>query len=351
MQLQGELVTINIALATYDSIILGCDSLSSMVDNVIFPFAMETEYAKDAAGQFITDANGDYVISVSPNRVTQVATTVFGGVSKMFCVYESKDEEGEQVSVAAVTAGLAILGGVTIAEQVKRFRRKNKATVFETVEEVVIAFHQYFHDLWEVQFAHVPTDQRAYLPTVQFIVAGYGKDGDHGKIFKIDILSGLVLEQFPEGDHTGICWGGMSNYVERLTRGVDQSLVFAATRQIAEAFQGQREAVIQDVSEALISGGVELPEGLDIQVTEQTPPTLPWDSLQADIDFGNLSTQYAVELVELLVNTQSGMQRFARGIPTVGGRTHIGVLKRGEGFRPLNEPELQHLHTGYSHDF
>ncbi|WP_409475554.1 hypothetical protein [Stenotrophomonas sp. Y-13] len=344
-------MTINIALATYDSIVLGCDSLSSMVDSVIFPFAPGTTFAQDANGNFITDKDGNYVIAFDQRQVSQVATTVFGGVSKMFCVYDSQSDEDDGIAVGAVTAGLAILGGVTIAEHAKRFRRSHKNVKFETVEAVATAFCQHFCNLWDAEFSDVGETQRGYLPTIQFIVAGYGKDDEYGKVFKIDVQARSLQEQFPGGDHAGICWGGMANYVERLTRGVDQSLVYTATKQVAAAIAAQRVSVLTDISRALAAAGIELPEGLRLDITEQTEPTLPWDSQQADIDFGNLSTQYAVELVELLVNTQSGMQRFARGIPTVGGRTHIGVLKRGEGFRLLNEPQLQHLHTGYSHDF
>lgn len=341
-------MTINIALATYDSVVLGCDSLSSIVENVIFPF--DHDYAKDGGGNYILDAEGNFLLPISMDKVTQVATTVFGGVSKMFCVHE-EGNAGDDVSVAAVTAGLAILGGVTIAEQVKRFRRGQKGAQYRTAEAVVNAFYEHFKAEWDKQFAHVPEDQRAFLPTLQFIVAGYGPDDEHLKVFRIDVRDQSVDEQFTNGNHAGMCWGGMANYVERLTKGVDYSLVYTATRQVASAMADQRESVLKDVSDALAAAGIALPEGLEINVTEQAAPTLPWDSHAADIDFGNLSTQYAVELVELLVNTQSGMQRFARGIPTVGGRTHIGVLKRGEGFKPLNEPTLQHLHTGYSHDF
>ena len=46
---------------------------------------------------------------------------------------------------------------------------------------------------------------------------------------------------------------------------------------------------------------------------------------------------------------QSGPQRFATGIATVGGRTHVGVVMQNR-FELLNEPELDHSHTGFSDD-
>lgn len=343
-------MTINIALATFDGLILGCDSLSSILETAIFPFRTSVDLAYDKDGNLLIDKNGNVSVPLTTGHYTDVATTVFGGVSKMFCLYQD-----DETCVAAVTAGLAILGGVTIAEQAKRFKRKTASdrTELNSVEDVARAFAEFITSIWNDEFH--PDDNndrpRETIPNIQFILAGFGKNDYYGKIYRIDISSGGLNEQFPDGNHMGMCWGGMADYVERLVRGFDASLKHKVGRQLAGAMKKQRETTINDISQALIAAKVVVPDDLDVQVTEEQPPTLPWDSTWADIDFGNLSTQYAVELVEMLVNTQSGMQRFARGIPTVGGRTHIGVLKRGEGLQLLNEPKLQHKHTGYADDF
>jgi len=321
-----------------------------MMETAIFPFRSSVNLAYDKNGQLLFDKNGNLLVPLMMDHYTDVATTVFGGVNKMFCLYEDDD-----TCVAAVTAGLAILGGVTIAEQAKRFKRKTKAdkTEFNSVEDVARAFADYVTLIWNEEFR--PDEQtdrpRETLPNVQFILAGFGKNDYYGKIYRIDISSGKLEEQFPDGSHMGMCWGGMADYVERLVKGFDASLKNKVGRELAGAMKRQRETTINDISQALIVAEIIVPNDLDIHITEDQPPTLPWETTWVDIDFGNLSTQYAVELVEMLVNTQSGMQRFARGIPTVGGRTHIGVLKRGEGLQLLNEPKLQHKHTGYGDDF
>jgi hypothetical protein len=47
---------------------------------------------------------------------------------------------------------------------------------------------------------------------------------------------------------------------------------------------------------------------------------------------------------------QAGKSRFARGVATVGGRTHIGVITKDKGYAQLNEPELAHHYTGFADD-
>ncbi len=69
-----------------------------------------------------------------------------------------------------------------------------------------------------------------------------------------------------------------------------------------------------------------------------------------DIDYANLPTQDAVEFVSVLVTLQATKAKFARGVPTVGGRIHVGVITRQRGFQMINEPDLTHLHTGFTHD-
>ena len=341
-------MTINIALATYDGIVLGCDSLSSITDQVIFPFGNNCDYAKDEQGNLLRDASGNLLVSVSTANVRDISTTVFCVVSKIFEIYHDDD-----TCIAALTAGMATLGGVTIAEQAKRYKRRNQQDErkFVTALDAATDFLAFIRQSWEKQFSEIPEEQRIYLPSIHFIVAGFGANDDYGMIFKLDVSNNTLHEHFPDGDHMGICWSGQANYVERLTKGIDHSLVYMANKEIAEALAAQREATIQDISKALTAAQVQLPEHLELNITEHMAPGIAWESALADIDFGNLSTQYAIDLVELLVNTQSGMQRFARGIPNVGGRTHVGVLKRGEGFMLLNEPKLQHKHTGYADEF
>ncbi|RLA45909.1 MAG: hypothetical protein DRQ97_08780 [Gammaproteobacteria bacterium] len=55
-------------------------------------------------------------------------------------------------------------------------------------------------------------------------------------------------------------------------------------------------------------------------------------------------------LVTHLVNSQSGLSHFSTEIPTVGGRTHIGVLDLKDGFRLIDEPELTLTGTGFDHE-
>ncbi len=339
-------MTINIAIATYDAIVLGCDSLSSQVEQAILPFRDGGGFARDADGNELIDATGHKVVSAS--HLQPYVTNVFGGAQKMFCLYQDDD-----TTVAAVTAGMATLCGVTIAGIANRFRKKNLADgyQFTSVKNVGDAFLSYVRQEWELQvdYENAAEELRPYFPDVLFIIGGYGTEDATSKVFKVSVRELTIEEQFTWKTRSGACFSGQSDFVERLLVGVDQRVISDVDGTVGHLATTHGHAVAAALVEQLRSAGVEIPEELALELPEFTF-TLPWFDNVALIDFGNLPTQYAVDFAELLVNLQSGMQRFAEGVATVGGRTHIGVLKRGEKFVMLNEPKLAHNHTGYSHD-
>ncbi|WP_273862739.1 hypothetical protein [Pseudomonas sp. LA5] len=338
-------MTINIAIATFDAIVLGCDSLSSQVEPAIF-LRPNVGFARDADGNELVDAMGHKVVSTA--HIEPLVTNVFGGAQKMFCLYEDED-----TSVAAVTAGLATLSGVTIAGVASRFRKlcTSENRTFGTVRAVAEAFLAHVRVLWEeqVQFDKITPDEMPFQADVHFIIGGYGTEDAKSQVFKVYVKTSTIEEQFNWPTRSGTCFGGQSNFVERLLVGVDGQLAQTVERVMRAQSAAYTRNVTQNLLEELAAQGVIIPEGFTSQVPDLAL-NLPWGDQQASIDFGNLPTQYAVDLVELLVNLQSGMQRFANGVATVGGRTHVGVLKRGEKFTMLNEPKLVHNHTGYSHD-
>ncbi|OLU22896.1 hypothetical protein BVH03_21835 [Pseudomonas sp. PA15(2017)] len=339
-------MTINIAVATYDAIVLGCDSLSSVSEQAIFPFRPEVGFARDANGNELVDATGSKVVSAANMR--SLVTNVWGGARKMFLLYEDDD-----TSVAAVTAGIATLSGSTIAELAGRFRRSNEiaSLSYSRTADVAEDFRRYMRAEWEraVGFHEIEDEVKPYLDDLQFIIGGHGRDDERGMVLKVSIRDDAQYDQFPAAPHKGTCWGGQSDWVERLLVGVDGQLAHGIGRMFSMHLDAEVSRTAESLLDELDAAGGTIPDDFSFEL-RPVDFDAPWRVAIGDIDYGNLPTQYAIEFVELLVNTQSGMQRFARGVPTVGGRTNIGVLRRGQKFAMLNEPDLVHKHLGYSHD-
>lgn len=340
-------MTINVAVSTFDAIVLGCDSLSSVVQPVMN--LARARPAVDGNGQPLRDRNGSIMVALDGECIEHYPVNVFGGVSKMFLLYEDRD-----TSVAAVTSGQGTVNGRTIAALAAQYKRHCEADkkAFGKVEDVTADFLAFMNAEWVAQ-PHLQSSSPEVpkiFGTVSFLVGGFGRDEDYGKVFSVDVAENKLSEVFPDDHHSGVTWGGQSNFVERLMRGADSRLEQLVSRNIIEALSAQRTNIVESIIGGLMSAGIEIPDGVNFKFKEVIPPSDPWEKFWAQIDYPNLPVQYAVDLASLLVNIQSGMQHFGSGIATVGGRTHIGVLQRNASFKKLKEPKLAHAHTGYSHE-
>ncbi|MEF2156370.1 hypothetical protein V3390_09060 [Luteimonas sp. FXH3W] len=338
-------MTIDVALATSDAMVLGCDSLSSINEIAFFPKRNPACVVLDEHGNPKWDDQGRMLIAIDPNSPSHIATTsVMGGVQKMFLLYEDANFE---CSVAAITSGMASISGMTIAEVADRYHasKQNDGSQFRTAREVVDDFTVYVRGLWE---------KDEFRSLLNFLIAGFGPDDTRIRTFSVAIAIPQVVEQFrfPEEarDGFGLAWDGQAGNAGRLLSGVDSNLKSEIERYIRSMLGIYRQQVAEDMLAGLADAGVEIPPSFSYDLRELGSVNLPWELGWQDINYRNLPLQTAVELTAALVNIESGMQKFAQGIPTVGGRTRIGILRRGKGFLTLNEPSLVHHHTGYHTD-
>lgn len=347
-------MTINVVVATYHAVVLGCDSLSSVVERAYFPFRRDAAPARDAEGNFIRDTDGNLTLPLRADQLVNAATNIVGGVQKMFLLHERHEAASVECSVAALTSGLATLNGIVIAELGQRFKRRCGARrhPFTTAGEVAAEFLAFVRPLWEEQvgFAAADAESRAQLAELDFMVAGYGPDDEYIKVFRVSVSQQTVVESFPDSDHCNAAWAGQSEAVASLLNGQSRSMMCNVNNWTGDAFDSMRASIVMSVLDQLEQLGVALPESIKLKLPMSMRPNASWEASGPTIDWANLPVQSAVDLVSMLVNAESGIQRFSAGIPGVGGRTRIGILRRGHAFLALNEPEIVHSHVGYNND-
>lgn len=347
-------MTINVVVATFHGVVLGCDSLSSNIEHAFFPFRNNATFAQGADGELLRDEAGNLLIPYQDDQLVPTATNVVGGVQKMFVLYEGPTPDNIDVSVAAITSGLATLSGQVISEIAHRFQKGciNGAANYASAREVAEAFLAFIRPLWEVQVGFLATqeDMRTFLPDLNFLIGGYGPDDAYIKVFRVSVRAQTIEETFPEAPHCSAAWAGQSNSVASLVNGENHVVVRQVSKAIVEALAAQRTSIVESIFQQLRARGVVIPEPFEVEFEEQIPPALPWNRGGPNIDWANLPVQSAVDLVSTLVNAESGIQRFSNGIPMVGGRTRIGLLRRGVSFEFLNEPQIVHSHTGFHND-
>lgn len=347
-------MTTNVVVATYHGVVLGCDSLSSIVERAYFPFRTPDVLARDENGEPLVDRHGRLLLAYDESKLQATPTNIMGGVQKMFLFYEDVDPDNVEVSVAATTSGLGTLNGVVIAELADRFRRRARASakIYRSAQEVVRDFLDFIRPLWETEVGFDPEDPQALTlhDDLQFLVAGYGPDDEHIPVIRVSVAQNAMVELFDTFPHCSAAWAGQANSIASLLLGFSASTRWGVERAVTDSLATHRESVVGSVLTQLRDQGVTIPEPFEATIDELVPTEIPWGVGGPQFDWPNMPVQSAVDMVSTLVNAESAMQKFAMGIPTVGGRTRIGLMRRGMPFAFLNEPEIVHQHVGYNHD-
>lgn len=338
-------MTINIALLTSEALVMGCDSIASTTSRMIDPFKID--WKRDEKGGFAVDENGKFLLSFSSDDIKPVVTDVIGGATKMFVL-------SEEPPVVAVTAGVAKLNEKTMSVLANEFRAKlkirtKKLTAVDTIAKSFLKFvrKEYDEHYKDESILEILRDGP------QFLIGGYGRTDSFPSLYRVIVAQNHIGCYFPCGQF-GMAWNGQSESVERIIRGYDGTLKELIETSVDRIFEEHRtqmsEATLRILSAVLTKLKVELPDDVDTTLPTKVRTQLPWDDVKVAVDYGNMSSQNAVDFVAWLVMIQSGQNKFAVGLPTVGGRTHIGVVTKADGFRMIGEPQLAHVHTGFEHD-
>jgi hypothetical protein len=221
--------------------------------------------------------------------------------------------------------------------------------VLATVKEVAEEFLQFMREHYETHYGDSKMPEE-YRDGPLFLVGGYDREDHLPSLYRVNVEENRINRLYAPG-RFGLAWEGQSDAVERLIRGYDSVLRASIEDQITLALQSARKtmgnAAASMLQQVLERTEISLPRDIDTELPDPPEITIPWDRYRCDISYGNLPLQDAVDLASFLVGLQSGKSKFAMGVPTVGGRTHVGVVTRHEGFRMLGEPELRHTHVGF----
>lgn len=343
-------MTINIALATSDAVILGCDSIASTTQYFLDPFDLEWE--KGADGKHAKDGDGKFRLKFDYSDYQAVVTNAWGGVTKLFAIHP------RPTPVAAVTAGLAKLNDRPIASLAVEFMAKHEKRQKKLVgcEVICKSFLEFLRAEYDRHYEKSPLPA-ALREGPELLLGGFGRDDDFPSIFRIDVQGNKYWKHFAgDGDDspTGLAWNGQSDAVERFIRGYDGELKHYVEGKIAAELKAHSENVkryfADTVNGVLDKLKQKMPDGISVDVPDLTSIEIDWEQYRTPLSYSSLPRQEAINFVAFLVNLQSGKSRFARGVATVGGRTHIAVITKEKGFALLNEPELTHKHTGLGDD-
>jgi hypothetical protein len=131
----------------------------------------------------------------------------------------------EPSPVAAMTSGLAQMGGRTISSLAGEFFEQHKARKSKHLINTEVLCRNFLGFMRKKYDEHYAGSS---LPSILrdgpvFLVGGIGKNDSFPSLYRVDVQEDKMNDAFV-GGKTGAAWEGQSDGVERFIRGYDQNL-------------------------------------------------------------------------------------------------------------------------------
>ena len=148
-------------------------------------------------------------------------------------------------------------------------------------------------------------------PDLAFLIGGYNENEPYGRVYEVFIPSRPKPYERHLGNEFGVTWGGQKEYVDRLIRGFDDSLLAKIQNSYGQSSE-QNQRLFQE-----IAGSSQLP-----------------------IPFQFLSLQDCVDLTIFLIRTTITLQKWLVSPRGVGGAIDVATITRTEGYRTVQQKQI-----------
>lgn len=326
-------MTVLVALATKDALVLGCDSLGTIPKFLVDPFELANDFFEAENEWKLKIGTDGKTILQNFNDIYNKARLVpfdhMTHVTKMFSLVAP-------LEMGVMQTGIASLGDRTIKSLINEFKSKKPAFInkkkptnytVKSIGEKLLKFINKF-------FKEAYPDERK--PHLEFMVGGYDKQKQVPSIYRIYLRENRLDEVFVGS--FGIAFAGQMQEIQRIVFGIDDTNRFKLIERVGALLDRYCE-LIQSYLE---KKGVreELPHWKvykdDLSLLKN------WSFNQFDAEWGDFSEQNAIECVNFFVEIMIKSQQFSRGLPTVGGAVHIGLITKETGFQFISREEYEH---------
>ncbi len=321
-------MTTLVALSTRDAVVMGSDSLGTMVKSWIDPNDL-TEYF---------DVTNDCKIKIGPDgkpvlgnlaqitcRSREMACNYITSVDKLFSL--------APLEMGVMCAGIAYIGERSMKSLISEFRSKDRLFrvrapnyTLENVGQRLLAF------LWSYYSRQYTGD---FHPELELMLCGYDKQRYTPGIVRIYVHDNRI-----KSSDYDLCLflGGQTKEIQRILFGID---AYDKYRLI------ERANSVLDKYHKLLSQQLER-EGINVELKkpESFAPELglfrDWDFQRMQSNWSAFSDQSAIECVSFLVNVMISSQKYATEMPSVGGDVQIAIVKKDSGFSYISKRKWRH---------
>ena len=326
-------MTTLVALASKDALVMGTDSLATVVRPLVDPLDLSEYFDDSNEFKIKVDDQGkpllDSLLTIM-EQAQSVPYNQLGNVLKLFDL--------TPLPMGVMFSGITSIGYRTIGKMISEFKEQEETSVpgieksNYTVRSVADRLREFLRQYYASIFPQAHT-----RPELELIVGGYDKLSHLPSLYRIDVREDTVVEIFSVESPFGVAFGGQNDWIQRIVFGTDgNNQVRLAQRAHDLLLEYHRH-----ISEAIVSAGITFEVPGPDSWGDELKLFNNWSLNGLDANLADFSEQNAIDCVDFFIEIMIRVQAVSSRLPTVGGDINIAVIRK-DGFRFVSRQEWRH---------
>ncbi len=331
-------MTINVVIHCKDGIALGCDSLGSLVQQMLIPNTGKPLIDKKSGQPIINPNTGQPVIDLATMQMREVVTSSFG--------FENKLLQIKDYPIGMVISGSSVIGNRTIEDLIYEF--SNNHQPYETIKDsfttatIIDDLRSFLATQYQQAYQSLPGTPLSG-PILNLLIGGYSANSLYGEIYQLRLPDNKITPLNSSQNPYSMNVAGQGDAIERFMSGIEirvmNQLMAYLQNLISDLLKRMEAHTRKFILDFLQNNNIQLPS------IPQTPPAnfpinIPIQVAQYNIPFNLMTLQDSVDFIVFLSYIVYGRQRFVVGVPTVGGAIHAATITRQDGFRKITNRDI-----------
>ena len=326
-------MTTLVALASKDALVMGADSLGTVVRPLVDPYDILEYFDTENDLKLQIDGEGQPVLD-SFSKILEQAQAVpynqMSNVSKLFDL--------SPLPMGVMFTGITSIGNRTIGKLISDFResepllKKDAEPSNYEVRTIGDRLLQFLRQAYASTYSSLHGQ-----PELELIVGGYANIGYLPSLYRIDVRENTFDEIFSSESPFGVAFGGQKDWIERIVFGTDMNNQFDLAIRARELLIKYRQYISSAIEEAGMNFDVPHPDswGDELNLFHD------WSLHGLEAEIADFSEQNAIDCVDFFIEIMIRAQAVSSRMPTVGGDINVAVIRK-DGFRFVSRQEWKH---------
>lgn len=331
-------MTTTVSFLSRNCVVIGCDSLATTTTSMINPYPIIDKYFdEDNDYKLKEDDEGNPLLKDFDDLNSYIESIPYNQLPSVTKIFNLKP-----TNMGVLFAGISVINDRSIKnliddfltiEEINDYLKKSSFTVSGVSKRL----KNFIGEEYDKEYGN-----KEFKPELEIIVSGYSKNHNKPEVYKIKFEEDgkKVEEEAGRGEYK-IVFGGQHDVIQRVVYGLDFSNFLNFIRRAHKLINDYNEILQEELDEE--ENDFTIPK-VESVIRKLNITSSSWTSGMSS-DWSNFSEQASIDFVDFLVDIMIKSQQFSNKLPTVGGKIHLAIITKSEGFKWISKEEYKY--NGY----